>query len=97
MGVTTLCGGCSFLYLDFSISMQFLQADLFIPFDSFINGTIYKGGSTFSLGGGVLFDGRALINRVEKLKTLEMQMKELDEQIEALKADIKKDMEHKMQ
>jgi len=35
---------------------------------------------------------RALLNRIQKLKTLEGQQKELERQIEELKADIKADM-----
>lgn len=38
---------------------------------------------------------RALLNRVEQLKTLEAQMKDLEKQAEELKQDIKVDMERK--
>ncbi|MCJ7833844.1 hypothetical protein MUB23_00360 [Cuneatibacter sp. NSJ-177] len=40
---------------------------------------------------------RALENRVKKLKEIEAQMRALEEQAEALKAEIKKDMERKGQ
>lgn len=38
---------------------------------------------------------RQVENRVKKLKALEVQQKELEKQIEELKADIKSDMERK--
>jgi len=38
---------------------------------------------------------RALLNRIQKLKALEGQQKELERQIEELKADIKADMKRK--
>ena len=38
---------------------------------------------------------RQVENRVKKLKALEVQQKELEQQIEELKADIKTDMERK--
>ncbi|WP_434309230.1 hypothetical protein [Hominifimenecus sp. rT4P-3] len=40
---------------------------------------------------------RALENRVKKLKEIEAQVKALEEQAEALKAEIKQDMEQKGQ
>ena len=38
---------------------------------------------------------RMIVNRVRKLKELEAQQKEIEEQIEALKAEIKADMQRK--
>ena len=38
---------------------------------------------------------RMIVNRVSKLKELEAQQKEIEEQIEALKAEIKADMQRK--
>ena len=38
---------------------------------------------------------RMIVNRVRKLKELEAQQKEIEEQIEALKAEIKVDMQRK--